>query len=388
MVLDSALISIQLLGPLSASLGTRTVTPNAAKQREILALLALNAGRIVTVSTVIEELWGDHPPRSSATTLQTYIFHLRSSLAVDTPRERVASEFLRTRHSGYQLECHTDVEEFRRLARAGREAAEAGDPQAVSELLGRALDLWRGPALVDVRQGRILEAEAASLEETRLGVLERRIQADLALHRHGDILGELTMLAAQHPMNENFRGFLMIALYRAGHVARALDAFQQLRTILGDELGIDPSPWIRRLHQAILSGDLTEDMDTFLTQDRGLSRPGLPLTYPVICVTRSSTTSGVIGLSSSSTGSGQTSNCPAARPGTVTLPGASVSTFTAVAPTAQPASESFLHASKNASHDRYVSSSSPKVSADASSPWLVTRAFSSALSSFSMSCTQ
>lgn len=125
MVLDSALISIQLLGPLSASLGTRTVTPNAGKQREILALLALNAGRIVTVSTVIEELWGDHPPRSSATTLQTYIFHLRSSLAVDTPRERVASEFLRTRHSGYQLECHTDVEEFRRLARAGREAAEA-----------------------------------------------------------------------------------------------------------------------------------------------------------------------------------------------------------------------------------------------------------------------
>ena len=136
-------------------------------------------------------------------------------------------------------------------------------------MLGRALDLWRGPALVDVRQGRILETEAASLEETRLGVLERRIQADLALHRHGDILGELTMLAAQHPMNENFRGFLMIALYRAGHVARALDAFQQLRTILGDELGIDPSPWIRRLQQAILSGDLTEDMDTFLTQDRG-----------------------------------------------------------------------------------------------------------------------
>src|ERR1700756_69221 len=88
--------------------------------------------------------------------------------------------------------------------------AEAGDPLAVSELLGRALDLWRGPALVDVRQGRILETEAASLEETRLGVLERRIQAALALHRHGDILGELTMLAAQHPMNENFRGFLMI----------------------------------------------------------------------------------------------------------------------------------------------------------------------------------
>jgi SARP family transcriptional regulator, regulator of embCAB operon len=269
MVVVSAQISIQLLGPLSASLESRTVTPNAAKQREVLAVLALNAGRVVTVSTLIEELWGDRPPRSSATTLQTYIFHLRNSLAVDTSREHVASEVLRTRHSGYQLECSTDVEEFRRLARAGREAAEAGDPRAVSELLGSALDLWRGPALADVRQGRILEAEAASLEETRLGVLERRIQADLALHRHADILGELTMLAARHPMNENFWGLLMIALYRAGHVARALDAFQRLRTVLGDELGIDPSPWIRRLHQAILSGDPADDLDTFLAQDRG-----------------------------------------------------------------------------------------------------------------------
>ncbi len=269
MVLDSTQIHIQLLGPLSASLGTNTVTPNAAKQREVLALLALNAGRVVSVSTLVEELWGDRPPRSSANTLQTYIFHLRTSLALDTPRERIASEFLRTRHFGYQLECSTDVEEFHRLARAGREAAKPGDPQTVSELLRRALDLWRGPALADVRQGRILESEAASLEETRLGVLELRIQADLMLHRHADILGELTMLAARHPMNENFWGLLMIALYRAGHVARALDAYQRLRTVLGDELGIDPSPWMRRLHQAILSSDPADDMDVFLTPERG-----------------------------------------------------------------------------------------------------------------------
>ncbi len=88
------------------------------------------------------------------------------------------------------------------------------------------------------------------------------------LHRHADILGELTMLAAQHPMNENFWGLLMVALYRAGHVARALDAFQRLRTVLSDELGIDPSPRMQRLHQAILSGDPAEEMDAFLTQDR------------------------------------------------------------------------------------------------------------------------
>ena len=300
MVLDSTQIHIQLLGPLSASLGTNTVTPNAAKQREVLALLALNAGRVVSVSTLVEELWGDRPPRSSANTLQTYIFHLRTSLALDTPRERIASEFLRTRHFGYQLECSTDVEEFHRLARAGREAAKAGDPQTVSELLGRALDLWRGPALADVRQGRILESEAASLEETRLGVLVRHpgitsagmcvlmrytlrlltldqlsraatliCALELERQQHADILGELTMLAARHPMNENFWGLLMIALYRAGHVARALDAYQRLRTVLGDELGIDPSPWMRRLHQAILSSDPADDMDVFLTPERG-----------------------------------------------------------------------------------------------------------------------
>lgn len=269
MVLESTQISIQLLGPLSASLEDHTITPNAAKQRQVLALLAVNAGQAVTVSTLIEELWGDRPPRSSATTLQTYIFHLRNSLAVDMSRERVANELLRTRHSGYELECRTDIQEFRLLARAGREAAEVGDPQAVSELLGRALDLWRGPALSDVRQGRILETEAASLEETRLGVLERRIQADLVLHRQADILGELTMLVARHPLNENFWGLLITALYRAGHAARALDAFQRLRTILDDELGIHPSLRLQRLYQAILSGDPAEDMDAFLTKDRG-----------------------------------------------------------------------------------------------------------------------
>jgi SARP family transcriptional regulator, regulator of embCAB operon len=269
-------ISIQVLGPFSSFLGTRAVTPNAAKQRQVLALLALNPGRVVPVSTLIEELWGDRPPRSAAATLQTYIFHLRNSLAADIPRERVVSEFLRTTHSGYQLACQTDVEEFRRLTRAAREAAEAGDPRGVSELLGQALALWRGPALADVRQGRILETEAASLEETRLSVLERRIQADLVLNRHADMLGELTLLTARHPMNENFWGLLMVALYRAGHVARALGAFQRLRTILSDELGVDPSPRLQRLHQAILSGDPAAEVDAFLAADGSLDHGRYP----------------------------------------------------------------------------------------------------------------
>ena len=248
-------IKVRLLGPLSARLDSRDITPRAAKQRQILALLALSSGRVVTVGTLVEELWGDQPPRSYTTTLQTYVLQLRNRLAACGPRAR---ELLSTRYGGYMLEeatCQTDADEFDRLSRAGRAAAETGDHLAASGQLGRALALWRGPALVDVRLGRVLELEAASLEETRLGVLERRLEADLALGRHADLLGELTLLAARNPMNENFGGLLMAALYLSGHVKRALEAYQRVRIMLREELGVEPCPRLRRLQQAILSGD-------------------------------------------------------------------------------------------------------------------------------------
>lgn len=109
--------------------------------------------------------------------------------------------------------------------------------------------------MVDVRVGRVLEIEAASLEESRLGALERRIEADLALGRHCDLLGELTLVAARNPMNENLCAFLMTALYRAGHVSRSLQAFHRLRSVLNHELGIEPCPRLQQLQAAILSGD-------------------------------------------------------------------------------------------------------------------------------------
>src|SRR5579859_8033204 len=115
MVLDSTQITIELLGSLTASLGSRTVTLNAAKQRQVLALLALNAGRVVTVSTLIEELWGDNPPRSYTTTLQTYVLQLRNAMTAAAPSDPSVREALGTRHCGYLLEegaCRTDVEEF------------------------------------------------------------------------------------------------------------------------------------------------------------------------------------------------------------------------------------------------------------------------------------
>jgi SARP family transcriptional regulator, regulator of embCAB operon len=257
---DPGRMSVQLLGPFTAWMGQRAVTPSAAKQSQILALLALNAGRVVTVATLAEELWGDAPPRSSATTLQTYVLHLRNRLAAAGPGG--TREYLGTRHSGYLLDagcCQTDVEEFGRLARFGRQAAEAGDQRAASDLLGRALALWRGPVLVDVPLGRVLELEAASLEATRLGVLERRIEADLALRRHADLVGELTLLVARNPMNENFCALLMTALYRSGHAGRALESYRRLRAVLRNELGLEPCPRLQQLQQAVLSGDLALD---------------------------------------------------------------------------------------------------------------------------------
>jgi DNA-binding SARP family transcriptional activator len=250
-------VSIQLLGPMTADLDHNPVAPTAGKQRQTLALLALNRGRVVTVATLVEELWGDCPPRSYATTLQTYILQLRNRLAA-AAEDSCGREMLSTRYGGYLLEedaCRTDVDEFGRLVVVGRAASERGDHRTASDQFGQALNLWLGPALVDVPRGPVLGLEAASLEETRLGVLERRIEADLALNRHCDLIGELTLLAARDPMNENFCALLMTALYRCGHISGALEAYQRLRAVLRDDLGVEPCPRVRRVQQAVLSGD-------------------------------------------------------------------------------------------------------------------------------------
>ncbi|MCZ7428684.1 AfsR/SARP family transcriptional regulator [Micromonospora sp. WMMA1949] len=251
-------LSIGLLGPLSLRFCRTAVTASAPKQRQVLALLALNAGRVVTVPTLIEELWGDRPPRSHATTLQTYILQLRNALAAAGCGNLRARQIISTRHNGYLLEdhaCETDVEVYTRHLVAGREAAESDDHRRASHEFSRALQVWRGSALVDVRMGPILEIEAASLEESRLGALERRIEADLALGRHSDLLAELTLLTARNPMNENLCALLMTAMYRAGHVGRSLQVYHRLRAVLNDELGVEPGPRVQRLLAAILAGD-------------------------------------------------------------------------------------------------------------------------------------
>jgi DNA-binding SARP family transcriptional activator len=253
-------MEIMLLGPMSAHLHGKPVLPNAAKPRQIFALLALHASRIVRTSTLIEELWGDRPPRGCTTTLQTYVHQLRrrldNALAVEPGRS--SKDILTTQYNGYQLEMQSseiDVSEFKQLTESGHTAFDAGDDKAASKLLDQALTLWRGQALANLPVGDVLEREVISLEYARLGAFDRRIEADLRLGRHVDLLGELGMLVADNPAHEGLCAHFMIALYRSGHTTRALEEFHRLRKTLVAESGIEPSPRLQRLQGAILAGD-------------------------------------------------------------------------------------------------------------------------------------
>ncbi|WP_329495098.1 AfsR/SARP family transcriptional regulator [Kitasatospora herbaricolor] len=258
-------MEIAVLGPLSIRNNGVSVVPSAGKPRQILALLALRAGRVVPVATLMEEAWGDDIPRSAATTLQTYILQLRkkitSVLGADSGES--AKDVLATSLGGYQLRAsrdRSDLAEFGRLANRGAADLEAGNDQQASDQLRRALALWRGPALVDVPVGRILSMEVLGMDEARMQVLEHRIEADLRLGMHTVLLGELRMLVAQHPMHENLCAQLMLALYRSGSPWRALEVFRQLRATLREELGVEPSPRLQRLHRAVLANDPALDL--------------------------------------------------------------------------------------------------------------------------------
>ncbi|GLZ55401.1 AfsR/SARP family transcriptional regulator [Actinomycetospora sp. NBRC 106378] len=252
-------MEIQVLGPLEARVNGRSILPTAAKPRQVLALLALHAGAVVPVSTIVDELWGENPPRSAQTTLQTYVMQLRRLLdAALAPNGRSAKDVLTTRFGGYMLdvdpEC-VDATEFARLAEAGRRAFDYGDHDAAARLLDEAQRLCRGATLVDVAVGLPLGMEITRLEETRLAALENRIEAELSLGRHQSLLGELSMLCARYPMNENLRAQQMLALYRSGRQWQALEVFGSLRATLVDELGVEPSARLQALQHRILDSD-------------------------------------------------------------------------------------------------------------------------------------
>ncbi|CAL9392179.1 AfsR/SARP family transcriptional regulator [Streptomyces sp. Tu 3180] len=248
-----------VLGPLLLSDAETSLVPSAPKPRQLLAFLMLNAPQMVRVGDCITELWGSAPPRSAMSTLQTYVLHIRQALR--GPRVD-HSRLLVTRNQGYQLTLETtDYDRFRftELTERGRAATAAGDHRAASELFTLALAQWRGPALSDVRTGPLSSPHLAELTETRQGVLEQRIEADLALGRHRELVDELSDLTARHPTHENVHAQLMVALYRSGERKRAGDVFHALRQALGDSLGIEPAPRTQRLYQAVLAGSSALD---------------------------------------------------------------------------------------------------------------------------------
>ncbi|MEV0637562.1 AfsR/SARP family transcriptional regulator [Streptomyces sp. NPDC050619] len=253
-------MQISLLGPLSVTLNGTDVTPTAPKPRRILALLAASANQVVRNEQLIEEVWEDRPPCSVATTLQTYIYQLRKSLRLTAgPALGQAPEELRTYTGGYMLTLppqDLDSLRFEERAQQGRAQLSVGEVDRAAHTLREALQLWRGPAMVDMNPGPVLVSEALRLEELRKSVLELRIAVDLRLGYHHELLAELIKLAASQPTHEGFQAKLMIALYRAGRRSEALQVYHQTRESLVKELGVDPCGMLQRLHHAILTGDL------------------------------------------------------------------------------------------------------------------------------------
>ena len=257
-----------ILGPLEVRDGPAPVRVPGAKERALLADLLVNAGRVVPADRLVEDLWGDDPPGNPANTLQGRVSALRRALGP-------AGGALVTRPPGYLLEAgpeQVDAGRFERLV-AEATAAAAGEGPRAARQLEEALGLWRGPALAEFADQPWAQAEAARLEELRLAATEALVELRLAAGGHAGLVGELEGLVAAHPTRERLRGQLMVALYRSGRQADALGAYQQAREVLAEELGIDPSPELQRLHHQILLQDPALEA---AVPDRALPRHNLP----------------------------------------------------------------------------------------------------------------
>jgi DNA-binding SARP family transcriptional activator len=263
-------VDIDVLGALAVRVGGISIAPTAPKPRQVLAVLAVNADQVVPVGDLIEELWGDRPPRSARNTLQTYVLQLREQLAVALSRageRRSAKDVLATLPGGYQLDScggTSDFREFERRATAGYRAVAAEDFAGAARRLREALALWKGSAFAGVRAGSLLEVEIRRLEEARLCALEQGIDVELRLGRHRELVAELTVLVNRHRMHEGLHRQLMLALHHSGRRGEALAVYQRLRATLVRELGMEPSPGLRRLQHAILADGperLAPDLD-------------------------------------------------------------------------------------------------------------------------------
>ena len=250
------LLEFRILGPLEAIDGDRVLTPVGAIQRALLAILLLNVNRVVSSDQLIDLLWDEHPPASGATALQVRVSQLRKALGK-------AGSVIVTRPPGYLIRLEggqLDLHRFELLVDRAGSALAADDPASAAASLQEALALWRGPPLADFTYASFAQAAIGRLDELRVSAVEKRIEADLALGRHADLIAELRALVAQHPLRERLRAQLMLALYRSGRQAEALAEYQAGRRVLVNELGIEPGIELQELERAVLRQEPALDL--------------------------------------------------------------------------------------------------------------------------------
>jgi DNA-binding SARP family transcriptional activator len=248
-------MDFRILGPLEVWDAGGEVSLGGPKPRALLAVLLLHPNEVVSADQLIDELWGEDSPERAAAALRVNVSRLRKALAQDV---------VTTRSPGYAIQIKPDaldLHRFERLVDEGRSSLARGLAADAAVLLRDALSLWRGPALADFAYESFAQAAIGRLEEIRLGAIELRIDVDLALGRHDELVAELEALVAEHPLREHLWRNLMTALYRSGRQAESLDAYQHARRALVDELGIDPSPGLQELERAILRQDPSLDVE-------------------------------------------------------------------------------------------------------------------------------
>jgi class 3 adenylate cyclase len=239
-------LEVRILGPLEVEARGRSIELRRKKQRALLALLALHAGEVVSTDGLIDELWGETPPKAVVASLQNLVSGLRKALEPD---------LLITRAPGYVLEVERDAVDAHRFDRIVRDARESPTVEERVALLRQALSLWRGPPFADLAFEPFALLTSPRLEQLRLLAYEELIDAELALGRHAELLQEIDALVSEHPFDERLRAQLMVVLYRSGRQAAALDAYQETRRFLIEELGIEPSAQLREVEIAILRQD-------------------------------------------------------------------------------------------------------------------------------------
>jgi DNA-binding SARP family transcriptional activator len=254
-------MEFRILGPLEVLADGRPLPVPGHRQRCLLALLLIRGNQVVPADVLIDELWPAESSEAGTAALQASVSRLRRALGD-------GAGLLQTVAPGYRLQVSADQLDVHRFEALVEAAADAG-PEAAAGKLRAALALWRGPALADVAYEPFAQAPIGRLEDLRLLALERRVEADLALGRHGQLVPELEQLVSEHPLREGLRAQLMLAQYRSGRQAEALEQYQSARRMLVDELGIEPGPVLQELERSILRQDASLDLPA---QDRAQRR--------------------------------------------------------------------------------------------------------------------